>query len=299
MNRSRAATVLLPLTLLASAAQAAVEYDSDSLEGGFNVARLAVDGSVGAGADRFLLVAITVSEGAPAVTAASFAGVPLAFVAGVTAPMAHCRVELWGLVAPEVGTHPLVIELPATVAHLGAAFLSYRGVSPVRPVGGLVSATGDAGPTTVTVVGAGAGDLVLDGVCAWSPDSVLEFAGSRQIGRWHWSTGALSAAGSEVAASPSVTMTWSGSGPGNIQWGAVGLALRSADGSAGRYPVRVDLDVESAGCALGHRGSPPAQARAAGIILMLLLGFRRRARASRAPRPPLRSESGTIRGRSR
>jgi hypothetical protein len=276
------------LPRLERAARASVEHDSDRSEGAFNVARLAFDGTVAAGDDRFVLVEVTTSDGALPVASASLGGVPLGFISGVTAPEGHCRVEWWGLVAPAPGTQPLIVDLPAPAAHLGAVFISYRGVSPVAPVAGATAATGSAGPTEVTIAGAGAGDVVLDAVCAWSADSVIATAGSNQVARWHWSTGSLSSAGSELPGAASVTLTWTADGPANVQWGAVGLALQAADGVAGRYPVRVDLGLESAGCALGHNpGRLPAPGSAvAGIILGLGLVF-------------LARRAGTKPGRSR
>jgi RNA polymerase sigma-70 factor (ECF subfamily) len=87
------------------------------------------------------------------------------------------------------------------------------------------------------------GELVLDGVCGWSPVSVIDMAGDDQIARWHWSTESLSSAGSEKPGAPGVTLTWTSTIPGTMEWAAAGVSLRPSG-----VPVSVDLRAQTAGC---------------------------------------------------
>ena len=129
--------------------------------------------------------------------------------------------------------------------------ISYRGVASAGTVGSFVPAQGAAGPSVVTAASA-PGEVVLDGVCGWAADSLLMTAGDQQEARWHWSTGSLSSAGSQKPGAPAVTMSWTESGAGTMEWGAAAVVLRPA----GVVPS-IPLDVQTAGCSRGgHRPAP-------------------------------------------
>jgi hypothetical protein len=281
------AALLALATLTPAAVEAAVEHEADSNHGGFDLSRVAFDATVGAGADPYLLLAIVTSGAALPVKSATFAGTPLDLVGAVSSPAANCRIEWWGQVAPVVGTQPVVVDLAASAAHLEVAVVTYHGVSPLHPTGPLAIATG-TGPSSVTVTGAAAGDVALDGVCAWSPTSILAMAGPLQTGRWHYSIGSLSSAGSDHPGGAAVTMTWTAGGSGNMEWGALGVALLAADGTGGRLPATVNLEIGSAGCAVGQGQSRPPAGPVSVIVGWLLgwLWIRRR----REPKPPVRVE---------
>ena len=130
--------------------------------------------------------------------------------------------------------------------------ISYRGVASAGTVGSFVPAQGAAGPSVVTVASA-PGEVVLDGVCGWAADSLLQTAGDDQEARWHWSTGSLSSAGSQKPGAPAVTMSWTESGAGTMEWGAAAVVLRPA----GVVPS-VPLDVQTAGCTVAGTDRHPA-----------------------------------------
>ena len=126
--------------------------------------------------------------------------------------------------------------------------ISYRGVASAGTVASFVPAQGAAGPSVVTAASA-PGEVVLDGVCGWAADSLLHTAGDEQEARWHWSTGSLSSAGSQKPGAPAVTMSWTESGAGTMEWGAAAIVLRPA----GVVPS-VPLDVQTAGCTVAGTG---------------------------------------------
>ncbi len=257
-----AALAGLGATVLATGqARAAIEHDRDTLLGEFNSAELSSETTVAAGDDRYLLVAV-VTTGTPAIRSVSHAGTALGFIGGVSSPGGNCQLQWWGLVAPATGTLPFRVQLSAASQHLWATVISYRGVASAGTVASFVPAQGSAGPSVVTVVSA-PGEAVLDGVCGWAADSRLHTAGDEQEARWHWSTGSLSSAGSQKPGAPAVTMSWTESGAGTMEWGAAAVVLRPA----GVVPS-VPLDVQTAGCTVAGIDRHPADVAPSGLLAL-------------------------------
>ena len=235
----------------AGQARAAIEHDSDNDGGRFRAAEVEFNTTVGAGENRYLLAAV-VTVGAPAVLSVSHAGIALGFIGGIASPGGNCQVQWWGLVAPATGTLPFRVQLSADSEYLGVQVISYRGVASAGAVGSIRAAQGAPGPTGVTVASA-PGDVVLDGACGWAVNSQFLLAGDQQVSRWHWSTGSLSSAGSQKSGAGTITMTWTESSPGMMEWAASAVVLRPA-GAAPSIP----LDVRTAGCAVARPGRHPA-----------------------------------------
>ena len=254
----------------AGIARAAIELDRAMEQGDFNSSELTFPATIGPGEDRYLLVAV-VTSATPAIQSVSWAGSQLGFIGQAISPAANCQLQWWGLVAPADGTHPFRVELASATTHLSAALISYRGVAAVGAVGTFVAARGPVGPSVVNAAST-AGEQVVDGVCGWAPDSLIETAGGNQVARWHWSSGSLSSAGSQKAGAPSVTMSWTQSGPGAMEWAAAVVALRPA----GVVPS-VPLDVTSAGCAVAEHQQPPGAAPVLAVLCFMGLWAVRRA----------------------
>jgi hypothetical protein len=286
MTRTRMIKVAVPIAvviLAARAGRAEVTYGSDASRTESGKSRVTFDATVDDGADRYLLVAVTTAEAATPVIAASFGGVALTFAGAISSSAGHCRVEWWGLAAPAPGTQPVLVDVGGNPNQLAANALAYRGVDPRQPTGPFVGSNG-TGPTAVTVRDTGAGGKVLDAVCAWSADSTIAIAGRQQTARWHWSTGSLSAAGSEHPGGPAVTMTWTAGGSGNMEWAAAGLGLLAADAATASPAGPVRLAVETAGCAIAGR-SRAARPPGLGMLALVVAGLWARRRRSRAREP--------------
>jgi hypothetical protein len=269
-------------------ARAAIEHDSDTSEGVFRSAELNFATTVAAGDHRYLLAAV-VTAGMPAILSVSHAGTALGFIGGVSSPGGNCQVQWWGLVAPSIGTLPFRVQVSAASDHLSAAVISYRGVASAGTVGSFVPAQGSAGPSVVTTASA-PGEVVLDGVCGWSADSLLLAAGDQQEARWHWSTGSLSSAGSQKPGASTVTMSWTESGAGTMEWGAAGVVLRPA----GVVPS-IPLDVQTAGCTVAagsDRHAMPRGLLALGLSCVGLWAVRRRRHRQRAAAGELSRAAG-------
>jgi RNA polymerase sigma-70 factor, ECF subfamily len=282
------------MLLATPVAQAAIATDgSEIFLDGFRDTELTGDFLVGPGVDRYLLLAVTLTgtESESRVRAASYGGAAMGFIGRASSSSGTCQVEWWGLVAPAEGTHLLQVSLTGRAQQSGATLISFRGVEPRGSVGRFVATRGGAGPSLVTIPG-GPGEVILDGVCGWGPDSVLLIAGEGQRAHWHWSSGSLSTAGSaRDAGADDRTLSWTASGPGGMEWAATGLSLRPAG-----LGLTLPLDVETAGCgvAAGHHQVASPAGSALAVLCSLLGLWAARRRASRAGSSP-----GTSPGRSR
>jgi hypothetical protein len=252
-------------------AAAAVEHDRDDDGGLYNDSRMVFDAVIAPGSDRYLLMGVTATGTVATVTTATLGPLPLGFIGAASAPGAGCHLEWWGLSDPPVGTQQVVVELASSTQHAGATAISYRGVDRRNPLGMFVSGGGLVGPTSVTIAST-PGGVVVDNVCGWAPDSVIDMAGDGQTARWHWLVSQLSSAGSQKDGAPSVQMTWTASASGMMPWAAGGIALNpAAPGSSdGGAQIPVPLRISSASCHLA--GRRPAPGAGGWLVVLVLLG---------------------------
>jgi hypothetical protein len=137
--RSRALVGLVALALLCpSVAAAQAVHDSTTEDTAFFSASDSFSHNVAVGADRYILITCWLLSPIRSVTAASYAGVSAAFIAGANAADGD-RVEVWGLVAPATGSNTVSVTLDDTVVGKCAAS-SFTGVHQSTPIG---TAVGD------------------------------------------------------------------------------------------------------------------------------------------------------------
>lgn len=263
----------MALALASVPAQASVEHVRDTQHGGYESRGETFTVTVDPGEDRYLLAAVVLENGA-VVTAASLGGQPMGRIAASSSPAGHCRAEWWGFASPPVGDSTVTFTFSGPGGHLDTTLLAYQGVA---GLGSAAAATGSGldGPTQLTLASA-PGEVVLDVVCGWSSDSLVDIAGDDQTAHWHWSSGMMSSAISDHPGAPSVTMTWTDSGPGTMEWAGAGVALRVAGPR-----VSVGLKVHSTGCAVPRQPGGGAF----GVALAVLLGFAARRRRGNIGRP--------------
>jgi RNA polymerase sigma-70 factor (ECF subfamily) len=164
---------------------------------------------------------------------------------------------------------PFRIELSGPAEHSDANFLGYRGVAALGSFGAFASGNGADGPGQVTIPSA-AGEVVLDAVCGWSdtmPSSVLATSGNNQHEYWHWSSGKMSSGGSQKPGAPGgVTLSWTDTGPGAMEWGSAVVSLRPTGA-----PASFAVDVKTAGCALSRPAGGPGSML---VVVLAMLGLR-------------------------
>ncbi len=207
----------------AAAAQAQVRVDPGTVV----VSSDRTDGTtwnhvVPAGADRYLIVALTVGAVAlpvPAVTSLTCGGVPLKRLGSISHP-SGLRVELWGLLDPPVGTQPIELRLAAEASTV-AGSVAYLGVDPDAPTGPVATGEGNGPVASVTVVSV-QGSEILD---VYGSLTATPTAGQGQMTNWNQRNG-LTGASSRRQGSSSVVMSWS-HGAATQSWAQAAVSVRA------------------------------------------------------------------------
>jgi len=137
------------------------------------------------------------------------------------------RVEIWSLVAPDTGTHNVVVTVNGT-SHKAAniAVMTFTDVNQVTPVGAFSSATG--GSTTASTTVTSAVDEVVFGVVASTKSSDVSFTpGSGQTEKWDLFEGIANSSGTIEAGAASVVTSWTMSDA--VDWAAAGVSIKPAN----------------------------------------------------------------------
>lgn len=207
----------------ATAAQAQVRVDPGTMVvSSDRTDRTTWNHVVPAGADRYLIVALTVGAGAmpvPAVTSLTCGGAALQQLGAISHP-SGLRVELWGLLDPPEGTQPIELRLAAEAA-LVAGSVAFLGVDPTAPTGPVATGEGDGPVASVTVVSV-QGAEILD---VYGSLTATPTAGQGQTSNWN-QRNLLTGASSRRQGSNSVVMSWS-HGAVTRSWAQAAVSVRA------------------------------------------------------------------------
>jgi hypothetical protein len=165
------------------------------------------------GSDRLMLVGVGINNsGGETVSSITYNSVGLTPV-GTATEGTGSRVEIWRLIAPDTGTHDVVVTFSASLDQTAkVGVMTFTNVHQTTPLGTFVGANGNSlGPATVDVSSA-TNELVFDTV------------GCRRVG----TTGCLS-----LTVDPSQTMHWTEQQPdglgyragGSTEWGAATVTM--------------------------------------------------------------------------
>ncbi len=195
------------------------------------------------GLDRIVFVAVHEANGFQTISSVVWdpTGVNEALTpVDVATNAADVRTTLFKLVNPTAKTATMRITI-ASADTIFAAVSSYTGVHQTTPHGTPITNTG-VGGSSVTVTAA-VGDLVFD--ASGTKESGGAVVDSSQTQRWNGSQGGqpFGFGSTEVAATTSVIMNWTGS---TEEFAAIGVALKAAAG-----PSFVDSAVRSRSTADG------------------------------------------------
>lgn len=170
--------------------------------------------------DRYLLVGVAIATSNVTATSVTFGGMDLTFLKAET--NGNVRSELWGLVAPNVGTNTVTITFSGITDGEGTA-VSFSGVSQTQPIEGKTSAIGTFSDPSITVLVLTDKSLVIDYVVSTN-NQLTAGAGQKQIANNSCVAGNGMSFKGPISPPENTTMSWTGNGT----WADVALALRPA-----------------------------------------------------------------------
>jgi hypothetical protein len=161
------------------------------------------------GTNRLMLVGISLDpSNDETVSSITYNGTPLTYVGSATYSN-DARAEIWQLVAPDTGTHDVVITFDKNLVYGAVAgVMTFTNVNQSTPLGTFAGANGSsAGPATVDVSSA-TNELVFDTVSCETCTTLTVGAGQTEY--WNLSQSGLYAmgAGSTEPGAVTVTMSW-------------------------------------------------------------------------------------------
>ena len=204
-----------------------IDNNTSAATAGAGASSLTWSHVVSSGSNRILVVEVAVHQSGAneTVTSVSYGGQALTLIGRVQDTNKE-EAELWSLIAPNVGTANVVVNVSgATTFATGAT--DYIGIDQSTPLGTFASASGKSATPTVTVTSA-AGELVIDTVSVQGDMYPIAPTGSGQTQLWNTYSGSHSGGdavggGSWQNGSASVTMSWSVNKSNNWAIGAVPL----------------------------------------------------------------------------
>ncbi len=163
--------------------------------------------TVGNGNDRFLVVSMAIERDNDRVISATYAGHAMTFLGTSTDAGGNTRVEVWGLVAPTIGTNRVSVRLDGTAAIIGAA-ISFANVDQSNPISASQFASGTNVLTASASVASAPDEVVLAAISA--DDNVKTVtAASGQTSWWNRLNAAdVIGAGSTKTGSATTTMSY-------------------------------------------------------------------------------------------
>ncbi len=204
------------------------------------------------GSDRLMLVSVSANPaaGGMPVSSVTYNGTALTLV-GSHQEQDKARVEIYKLVAPDLGAHDVVATFAGNVpdgATVGV--MTFTGVDQGTPLGTFASAGGTSATASVNV-SSSAGELVFDTLSSKQLGGISALAGQTEY--WNDSIGDGSGGGSTEAGAASVTMSWSN--PGDA-WAIGAVPIKAAAGvlTVDTADDVKDGDTSSISALLGNKG---------------------------------------------
>ena len=178
--------------------------------------------TVVAGSDRVMIVGISIEDGGATVSGVTYDGVAMTFLGR---QLGNHSVELWQLIAPNVGTANVVANFSSSVQAVGGS-AAFNGVHQTTPTGAFQSAGGSGTTPTLNVTSA-PGELVIDTLIANDTPTTIG-TGTNQLTQWIDATGSggstIGGAGSIEIGAASVPMTWNLSS--SVEWEIAAVSLK-------------------------------------------------------------------------
>ncbi len=160
------------------------------------------------GDDRLMLVGVSLSldEGTEQVSSVTYNGTSLSLVG--TEVNGGARVEIWSMVAPDMGTHNVDVTISGSPFGATAGVMTFTGVDQTTPLGTFASTNGEASSGSVNVSSA-SGELVFGAVAVASSSNYDLSPGAGQTEKWDIFQFETNGGGSTEAGAATVATSWS------------------------------------------------------------------------------------------
>jgi len=209
----------------------AVDNASSGTTASDTASSITVSHATGSGSNRLMLVGISYNnDDYETVTGVTYNGTALSQV-GTVNNSDDARVCIYSLVAPDSGTHNVIINFSDALNDGAiAGVVTFTGVDQSTPLGTFVSSTGDNSTPATVNIPSDSGELVF-GVVSSEYEAFTPSSGQNQ----HWNMSISGedtngAGGTDAGGSPTVTMSWS-LDPAYNHWAIGGVSIKPADSS--------------------------------------------------------------------
>jgi len=231
-NDSRLVAPAIPPTATPTPTATATSSGSVAIDGGASTgltttSSLTISHTT-SGTNRLMLVGVSIAHpsAAPPVSSVTYNGVSLGPVGSQATSDGFARIEIWSLVAPDLGTHDVVVTLSGTPSGATAGVMTFTGVDQATPLGAFASNLADSTAASVTVASV-VNDLVFDTLVVESSTGFDLLPGAGQTERWdQFQAPAANGGASTEAGAASVAMTWTWATAD--KWALGGVSIRPA-----------------------------------------------------------------------
>lgn len=175
-----------------------------------------------AGTNRLMLVGVGIDPHGESVSSVTYNGTSLTLIGRVEDSGSHSRVEIWSLVAPETGTHDVVVNLTGN-GHNGVTVgvMTFSGVDQATPLENFTSAFGNSDTASATV-NSTPDDIVFGVVHVHGGSSVTPSASQTEY--WDLEVARSNSGGTLQAGAASVVSSWTVK---DDDWSVAAVSIRS------------------------------------------------------------------------
>jgi len=198
------------------------------------------------GLNRLMLVGVSLNnDDSETVSSLTYNGTNLTLV-GTQTESDDARIEIWQLVAPDVGTYDVIVTFNTSLKRQGiAGVMTFIGVNQASPLGVFAGDNNNSGTNATVNVSSSTGEVVFGVVSCESCGSLTEGPGQSE----HWYTieggGKTLGAGSTETGATTVTTSWSmGS---SDDWAVGGVSIKPVPEGSSIEVASIDLYLKRLG----------------------------------------------------
>ena len=177
------------------------------------------------GSNRLMLVGVSINEtSSESVSSITYNGESLTFVG--SSETGDARVEIWQLVAPDLGTYDVDIVFSGSTDGNTAGVMTFTGVDQSDPLSTFASGNGSSESSGLVKISSATDELVYGVIAIDDATDYDVSVGAGQTEDWDLHNSDVNGGGSTEAGAATVGMTWSWSG--SDDWAAGGVSIKAA-----------------------------------------------------------------------